>query len=186
MVFYLFFVLIVFQRLIELVIAKRNERFMKEKGALEFGKGHYPLIFIIHSLFFVSFLFEVVYYKQELSPLWLCFLFLFLLTQVGRIWALLSLGVYWNTKILVLPNAPTIKKGPYRILKHPNYLIVSLEFLIIPVLFQAYITATIFSVLNAIILAIRIPTEEKALKTWMNDEQAYRIASSSEKDVEKV
>lgn len=186
MAFFLFFILIVIQRLIELVIAKRNERFMKEKGALEFGKSHYPVIVIIHSMFFISFLIEVVYFEKDLSPIWPLLLMMFLLTQAGRLWALFSLGIYWNTKILVLPNASIIKRGPYRVMKHPNYFIVSLEFLIIPLLFQAYVTAVIFTILNAFILAIRIPTEERALKLLTPYEQAFEPTASNEKDLEKV
>ncbi len=186
MAFYLFFILIVFQRLTELVIAKRNERYLKQKGALEFGKTHYPIIVIIHSLFFVSFLIEVVFLNKELSSIWPLLLTLFLLTQAGRVWVLFSLGVFWNTKILVLPNNPPVRKGPYRLIKHPNYLIVSLEFIVIPLLFQAYATAFIFSVLNIIVLAIRIPTEERALKLLTNYEEAYRTVPRNEKEVKKV
>lgn len=187
MAFYLFFILIIFQRLAELIIAKRNERNMKQNGAIEFGKGHYPIIVIIHSLFFVGFFFEVVFFKQELSPIWPFMLTLFLFTQAGRLWVLFSLGAFWNTKILVLPQAPTVKKGPYRFIKHPNYLIVTLEFLIIPLLFQAYVTAVIFSVLNAFVLAaVRIPAEERALKLLTSYEEAYETVSRNEKDVKKV
>lgn len=102
---------------------------------------------------------------------------MFLLVQAGRIWALTSLGEFWNTKIIVLPEARPIKRGPYRYLKHPNYVIVSIELLVIPLLFHAYMTAVIFTILNGYLLSIRIPAEEQALaqlteyKTTMNQVQ---------------
>lgn len=171
------------QRLTELIIAKRNERYLKQKGAIEFGQDHYSFIVMTHSLFFVAFIVEVITLNKDLSTNWLFLLFLFLITQAGRLWALYSLGIFWNTKILVLPNADIVKKGPYRFVKHPNYLIVTIEFLIIPLFFQAYITALLFSLLNAVILAIRIPAEEKALKQLTAYEEAFRPTSENVKKV---
>ncbi|PLR79605.1 hypothetical protein CVD25_11795 [Bacillus canaveralius] len=164
MLFFIFLAVVITQRIIELVIAKRNERWLKKRGAIEFGKAHYRIIVFIHALFFICLLFEVIYFKKELSFFWPLLLVLFLITQAGRIWALTSLGRYWNTKIIVLPGSEVVKKGPYQFMKHPNYVIVSLELLIVPLLFDAYITALLFSMLNALILSIRIPAEEKALK----------------------
>ena len=86
-----------------------------------------------------------------------------MLTQLIRVWALTSLGRYWNTKIIVLPGAKMVNKGPYRFLKHPNYLVVTIEFIVIPLMFEAYFTAFFFSLLNGIILRIRIAAEERAL-----------------------
>ena len=186
MVFFFFISFIVLQRMAELYIAKKNEISMKQKGAIEFGKGHYPFIIMIHSLFFVSLINEVVIFHKELSPSWPFFLVIFLLIQLGRVWALYSLGEFWNTKILVLPNANIVRKGPYRFIKHPNYLIVTAEFLIIPLLFQAYMTAVIFSVLNALVLTIRIRIEEKALKQLTEYAEAYGDAANHEKNVNKV
>lgn len=171
------------QRLTELIIAKRNERYLKQKGAIEFGQDHYPFIVMTHCLFFIAFIVEVTTLNKDLSTNWLFLLLLFLITQAGRLWALYSLGIFWNTKILVLPNADIVKKGPYRFVKHPNYLIVTIEFLIIPLFFQAYITAVLFSFLNAVILAIRIPAEEKALKQLTAYEEAFRPTSENVKKV---
>jgi len=163
MVFLLFITMVIFQRVTELIVANRNERWMKKQGGIEFGQQHYWFIVTIHSLFIISLILEVIIFKRELSSLWPFLGSLFVLTQLARIWALHSLGKYWNTKIIVVPNAKVIKKGPYVYLKHPNYLIVSLEFIIIPLLFNAFWTAILFSLLNLLILMIRIPTEEKAL-----------------------
>jgi methyltransferase len=161
--FGLFLSVVLVQRVCELVIAKRNERWMKKQGGVEYGKPQYVFIVAIHALFFISFCFEVLGQRKEISPLWTILLFLFLLTQIGRVWALSSLGKYWNTKIIVVPNATIVSKGPYKFLKHPNYLIVTLEFFIIPLLYQAYGTLIAFSLLNALILMFRIPAEERAL-----------------------
>ncbi|WP_090831410.1 MULTISPECIES: isoprenylcysteine carboxyl methyltransferase family protein [unclassified Bacillus (in: firmicutes)] len=165
MAFYVFFFVIVIQRLIELVIAHKNEKWMKEQGALEFGKGHYPYMVLMHILFFLVLFIESVFFVKEISAFWIPLVGVFLLTQAIRIWALSSLGKYWNTKIIVLPNASVVKKGPYRFLKHPNYVIVTIELLIIPLIFKAYFTLILFAILNFIILSIRIPEEEKALNS---------------------
>ncbi len=161
--FYLFFIIIVLQRIGELIIAKRNEKWMKERGAQEFGQDHYPLMVFIHTLFFIVFFLEVMIGHNKIIAAWPIVLSIFLLTQCIRIWALTSLGRYWNTKIIVIPGAKMVNKGPYRFLKHPNYVVVTIEFIVIPLLFEAYFTALFFSLLNVMILRIRITAEEKAL-----------------------
>jgi methyltransferase len=153
----------ILQRIAELVLAKRNEKWMKSIGGIELGQSHYRYIVLMHVLFFVSLIAEFTLMQKQLSSASGVLLILFLLTQLGRVWVISSLGRYWNTKIIILPQAKVVKKGPYRFLKHPNYVIVSLEFIIIPLLFQAYITAVLFSFLNILILSYRIPAEEKAL-----------------------
>lgn len=163
MIFSLFITIVVFQRVTELIIAKRNEGWMKKQGGIEFGQQHYWFIVTVHSLFIICLILEVIIFEKEPSSLWPFLGSLFILTQLARVWALFSLGKYWNTKIIVVPNAKVIKKGPYVYLKHPNYLIVSLELIIIPLLFNAFWTTILFSLLNAVILMIRIPAEEKAL-----------------------
>lgn len=101
------------------------------------------------------------------SRYFLVLLIVLLATQVIRYWALYSLGTYWNTKILVVPNAMMVKKGPYRWLKHPNYVVVAIELMLIPLLFNAYFTAILFTCLNAWMMAVRIQTEEKALNQYL-------------------
>jgi methyltransferase len=163
MVFIIFMGYLVTQRLVELWIARNNERWMKQRGAIEVGKEHYPLMILLHMSFFLGLFFEVQFFERGLSTFWHILLLLFILTQFLRIWALTSLGRYWNTKIIILPNSLIVKKGPYKFIRHPNYIIVVIEILIIPLLFQAYWTALVFSVLNAWMLAIRIKVEERAL-----------------------
>jgi methyltransferase len=165
-VFIILYLFILIQRLTELWIAKKNEQWMKGKGAIEFGTKHYQVIVFMHVLFLVSFLAEKIIFNRSLSGLWLALIIVFVGTQFLRIWAISTLGKFWNTKIIVLPNADVIRTGPYRFIKHPNYLVVSIEMLIIPLLFNAYITACIFSLFNAMMLAVRIRAEEQALRTF--------------------
>ncbi|PFA70091.1 hypothetical protein CN378_01950 [Bacillus sp. AFS015802] len=162
--FILFFSVLLVQRLVELYIARSNEKWMKQQGAKEYGQAHYKMMVGIHIAFFISLLIEGGIFHSGVNPYWPFLLGGFILTQLGRIWAIASLGKYWNTKIIVLPDAEVVAKGPYKHLKHPNYLIVTLEFLIVPLLFNAYWTLFIFALLNQFILSIRIPLEEHALK----------------------
>lgn len=171
--FYLFYLFVVCQRLVELKFAKRNERLMKEKGAMEFGQEHYGYMVSMHVAFLLSILLEVLFLSKEISPLWPVLFTLFIGAQLMRVWSILTLGQYWNTKIIILPNADVVKKGPYRFIRHPNYLVVSLEIIVFPLLFQAYFTAFIFSILNAWMLSVRIPLEEKALKYTTSDYSYY-------------
>lgn len=154
---------IVSQRIIELFIAKSNEKWMKQRGAIEFGVKHYRFIVMLHVLFFVTFFLEKRLFNQGISSVWPLFLFVFLLAQIIRVWAITSLGKFWNTKIIVLTNANVIRKGPYRFIKHPNYLVVAIELAVVPLLFNCYLTAVLFTILNGFILMVRVPEEERAL-----------------------
>ncbi|RLL48243.1 hypothetical protein D8M04_02925 [Oceanobacillus piezotolerans] len=159
----LLFLFILAQRLIELVIAKRNEQWMKERGGIELGSEHYKWFIVLHTLFFISILFEVLLRSNAIEFHNVLFA-IFILLQLARVWCIQTLGRFWNTKIIVLPNVSLIKKGPYKYMKHPNYVIVGLELMTIPLLFNAYWTAVIFPVLHLILLKIRIPAEDTALK----------------------
>ncbi|MGM9967571.1 MULTISPECIES: isoprenylcysteine carboxyl methyltransferase family protein [unclassified Rummeliibacillus] len=170
MLFVIVFTLICIQRLVELRIAKRNEQYMKQRGAIEFGQSHYPFIVALHILFLCSLLLEYLVKSPSLNVLWVLLLTLFFLLQISRIWVIKSLGHFWNTKIIVLPNANLVKKGPYKWISHPNYVIVALEILVIPLIFQAYFTAVIFTILNMVMMLVRIPAEEAALKSIDHEE----------------
>lgn len=176
--FFLFYLFVVCQRLVELGIAKRNERLMKVKGAVEFGQEHYGYMVGLHVAFLLSFLLEVLLLSKQISPLWPVLFSLFIGAQIMRVWAITTLGQFWNTKIIILPNADVVKKGPYKFLRHPNYLVVSLEIIAIPLLFQAYITAFIFTILNAWMLSVRIPSEERALNKTTSDYSNYEQEKS--------
>ncbi|WP_085994423.1 isoprenylcysteine carboxyl methyltransferase family protein [Oceanobacillus senegalensis] len=155
---------IILQRLVELLIARRNEQWMRERGGIEIGSEHYKWFFIVHSCFFISILLEVSLQTNSVSELNNYLFALFLLTQLARVWCIQSLGRFWNTKIIVLPNVALVKRGPYKYIKHPNYVIVGVELFVIPLLFGAYMTAVLFPLFHLILLKIRIPAEEKALK----------------------
>ena len=167
MIFYFILAFVIIQRLVELLIAKRNEKSMLTKGAYEVGASHYKFMILLHASFFVSFLVEVVFFKSIFTPnYWL--LAVFLLLQLLRVWCLMSLGTFWNTRIIILPGAKVVEKGPYKFLRHPNYLVVCLEIAVLPLMFQAYVTAICFTILNLLMLSVRIPIEEKALKEATN------------------
>lgn len=174
MLFYIFLGVIIIQRLAELWIARKNEIWMKKQGAQEFGQNHYKFMVFIHISFFVCLLLEVMHFHRTLIPHWWVLFSLFLVTQIGRIWVIMSLGRFWNTKIIVLPNANIITKGPYKYINHPNYLIVTLELIIIPLMFQAYYTLGCFFLLNQLILAIRIPFEERVLEEQTDYNQMFQ------------
>lgn len=155
--------LVAAQRLLELVLARRNERRARARGAVERGRGHYPFIVALHTLWLVSTLVEGILRGPELPVLWPVPLALFLLVQPLRYWALFSLGESWNTKILVVPGAKPVRRGPYRYLNHPNYVVVVVEILSFPLIFGAWVTALVFTVLNAAVLYVRIREENRAL-----------------------
>lgn len=163
LIFYFILVFVIIQRFVELRIAKRNEKIMLEKGAYEVGASHYPFMILLHVGFFISLLMEVLFFKSILIPHF-TLLVVFLLLQLLRVWCLVSLGAFWNTKIMILPGANVVKKGPYAYIRHPNYVVVCLEIAVLPLMFGAYVTAVTFTILNGIMLFVRIPIEEKALK----------------------
>ncbi|WP_225217681.1 isoprenylcysteine carboxyl methyltransferase family protein [Sporosarcina gallistercoris] len=175
MFFWIVISIVILQRLTELVIAKNNEKRMKAQGAYEVGARHYPAIVLLHTAFFVSFLLEVVIRKPSLSPIWGALLTIFLLTQLLRVWCLASLGKYWNTKIIILPGADVVMKGPYKFIRHPNYVIVATEILVLPMIFGAYFTAIVFTLLNAWMMSVRIPQEEQALKDATNYKEKFSL-----------
>jgi methyltransferase len=162
-------VCIALQRLAELRIAAANRTWMLAAGGREYGKGHYPCFFIVHSMWLTGWFWEG-YWRQEWSNLWPVWLTMFTLAQGLRYWCINSLGMFWNTRILVIPGKQPICQGPYRYLRHPNYLAVAIELASVPLLFNAWITAVAISAINAVLLlAIRIPAEEAALREAKSD-----------------
>ena len=161
--FWILIIILAIQRLSELLIAGRNERALLSEGAVEYDRSGYRVIVIMHIAFFVSFIAEYVLLKKGLNTLWPLLLSVLLLAEVLRYWAIFSLGKYWNTKILVIPYTLPVSRGPYRYMRHPNYLCVVLEIAIVPLIFSCYITSAVFSLLNIILLYRRIGIEERAL-----------------------
>lgn len=153
--------LVAAQRLAELLYAARNTRLLKARGAVEYGRQHYPAIVALHAAWLVSLLLWVPWH----TPPAIGWLALFILLQAARLWVVTSLGDRWTTRIIVLPGAPLVRRGPYRWLRHPNYLVVAAEIAVLPLAFGAWRIALVFSLLNAAMLAWRIRAEERALGT---------------------
>jgi len=155
---------VVLQRFFELAHARRNERRLRAAGALEHGSGHYPLIVLLHVAWLVSI---GLFVPADTQPSWPLF-GLFAVLQLARLWVLVSMGRYWTTRVLTLPGAPLVRRGPYRWVRHPNYLIVVGEIAVLPLIFGAWQIALVFSVANAILLAWRIRIEDAALAPRRN------------------
>jgi methyltransferase len=156
--------LVALQRLLELTYSRRNEIRLRARGAVERGRGHYPVIVAIHTLWLVSTLVEGLLRGPEPPAWWPVPLAAFLLVQPLRYWAIFSLGVNWNVRVLVVPGGKLVRRGPYRYFPHPNYVVVAVEVLTFPLIFGAWITAIVFSLLNAALLYVRIQTENRALR----------------------
>ncbi|WP_257131667.1 isoprenylcysteine carboxyl methyltransferase family protein [Bacillus sp. AFS017336] len=157
------FLFIIIQRVVELGIAKNNEKKLKQRGAIEFGQAHYKYFIILHSMFFLSILIENYFVQYVEIEFFTFLLILFIILQLARVWVISTLGERWNTKIIILPNEKLVKDGLYKYIKHPNYIIVTVELLVIPIMFHAYITTVIFSICNLMLLKVRIREENKAL-----------------------
>ena len=155
--------LLVIQRLLELSYSRANERRARAKGAVERGREHYPLMVVLHSLWLFSTLVEGLLRGPDFPPYWPVALALFLLVQPLRYWAILSLGESWNVRVLVVPGAKLVRRGPYRFIRHPNYVVVAVEILTFPLIFGAWVTALVFTALNAAFLYVRVRAEERAL-----------------------
>jgi len=159
--FYYFLSFIIIVRIIELIIAKSNEKWLRKQGAVEYGTEHYKFFIFLHTGFFISLLIE--YNLSTFAGINYIAMFLFFVVQIFRLSIFISLGKYWNTRILVIPGRNLVKKGLYKFVKHPNYVIVILEFVLIPLSFSLFFTMVIFSILNLILLSVRIRAENKAL-----------------------
>ena len=155
---------LILQRIFELVLAERNRRWALARGGKEWGSRHYPLIVAIHTLFYISLVLEWRYRSQGWSAAWPMWLGLLLAAQLLRLWVIRSLGRCWNTRIIVVPGMKLVTQGPYRYIRHPNYLVVIVEMLTIPMLCGAHLTAAVFSLANILVLIQRIREEERALE----------------------
>jgi methyltransferase len=155
------------ERIVELVISRRNAAIAFGKGGIEYGFRHFPFMVALHTGLLIACVAEVFLFNREFIPLlgW-PMLALAVLAQAGRYWCIASLGEQWNTRVIVVPGAGRVAaKGPYRWLRHPNYVIVAIEGIALPLVYDAWVTAIVFTVLNAILLLrFRIPIENGALK----------------------
>jgi methyltransferase len=146
------------QRLLELALARRNTRALLAAGATEHGARHYPLLVAVHAAWLAA-----LWLLAPGRPVDVPLLLVFALLQLARVWVIRTLGPRWTTRIIVVPGAPLVTGGPFRFLQHPNYLVVAAELFILPLAFGLWGVALLFTLLNAAVLAIRIPAEQRAL-----------------------
>jgi methyltransferase len=151
--------LVALQRLGELIYSARNTRHLKRRGGIEHGSGHYPLLVALHAAWLIAI---VVVVPADAAINWLP-LGLFIILQAVRLWIVATLGGYWTTRIISLPDASLIRRGPYRLMRHPNYLVVIGEIALLPLAFGAWQIAVAFSILNLALLAWRRRVEDEAL-----------------------
>jgi methyltransferase len=156
---YIFIGIAVFQRLAEVVYAQMNTRALLKRGATEVGRNHYPVMIALH----VSWLVAVVVLLPKPPPIYWTPVVIMCLTQFVRLWVLHTLGPYWTTRIITLPGAPVVTRGPYRFMRHPNYAVVVIEIAAFPLVFGEVAVAIVFSILNAAMLFWRIREEDSAL-----------------------
>jgi len=161
-----FIALVVCQRLIELAVARRHTRILEAQGAIQIGRRQYRWFIVLHAAFFAALTAEVLAHPILPTRLHATWLALFLGAQLLRLWAMRSLGVFWNTRILVMENAEPIAKGPYRWIRHPNYLAVTIELISLPLVFDAWLTAIVFSIWNWLLIRRRVALEEAALSRF--------------------
>ncbi len=155
---YLILALVTLQRLGELVLAERNTRRLLAKGAHEVGRNHYFFVVAVHAAWLLT-----LWLLGPGPAIHVLPLVIYVALQFARVWVIATLGDRWTTRIIILPGAPLVGHGPYRWVDHPNYLIVTAEIAVLPLVFGLPIVAAFFTVLNAIILWVRIREENQAL-----------------------
>ncbi|MGK4006302.1 isoprenylcysteine carboxylmethyltransferase family protein [Sorangium sp. So ce1036] len=152
------------ERLAELALSRRNARRAFARGGVEVGRAHFRVMAGMHGAFLAACALEVLWLGRPFpGPVGLAALALALLAQALRYWVIDTLGDRWNVRIIVVPGAPPVVGGPYRYLRHPNYAAVIVEMIAIPMIHGAWLTALVWSALNALVLAVRIRAEEEAL-----------------------
>jgi methyltransferase len=166
------------ERVVELIVSKRNLRWSKTQGGVEYGHSHYPFMVVLHVFLLAGALIEVWVWQRPLIPLlsWVM-LALVIASQALRWWCISTLGQRWNTLVVIVPGMPRVTGGPYRWLSHPNYVAVVIEGIALPMVGFAWVTAIIFTVLNAALLTVRLRVENQALAT-LPPSSTYPPASS--------
>lgn len=154
------------ERVAELVVSMRNLRWSRARGGREYGQGHYPAMVVLHTGLLLACVLESgLLHRPILAALAWPMLAVVVLAQALRWWCIATLGPRWNTRVVVVPGLPLVARGPYRWLSHPNYVAVVAEGIALPLIGSAWITAVAFTVLNAVLLRVRITTENAALTT---------------------
>jgi methyltransferase len=151
--------LVTLQRLGELFLADNHTRRLISVGGVEVGRGHYPFIVLLHAAWLVGL--WVFAAERPVSWGWLA---LFVVLQALRVWVIATLGVRWTTRIIILPDAPLVRTGPYRFVSHPNYIVVAAEIAVLPLTFGLGLYALVFSALNLAMMVVRIRAEHRALQ----------------------
>jgi methyltransferase len=156
---YVILALVIAQRLAELAYAQRNTRALLARGGVEIGKKHYPLFILLHGAWLFATALALpnprVFYWIPLGG--------YVVLEILRCWTMLTLGPYWTTRIITIAGAPLVRRGPYRFTRHPNYVVVTGEIALLPLVFGEVWVAAVFSFLNALLLFWRIREEENAL-----------------------
>ncbi|MGC5233335.1 isoprenylcysteine carboxyl methyltransferase family protein [Streptomyces albogriseolus] len=152
------------ERLAELVVARRNAAWTRARDGVEHGRGHYPVMVVLHTGLLAGCLLEPLLADRPFLPAlgWPA-LALALLAQALRWWCITTLGPYWNTRVIVVPGARLVGGGPYRLLRHPNYVAVVVEGAALPLVHSAWVTATVFTLADAVLLTVRVRCENAAL-----------------------
>jgi methyltransferase len=157
------------ERLAELLVSRRNAGWAFARGGVERGREHFPLMVVLHTGLLLGALVEVIALDRQFLPaLGWPMLVLVVASQALRWWCVATLGRRWNTRVIVVPGLPLVATGPYHWLRHPNYVAVVVEGIALPLVHTAWLTATVFTVLNAAVLAVRIRCENAAL-SWASE-----------------
>ncbi|MBV9511679.1 MAG: hypothetical protein JO303_15510 [Caulobacteraceae bacterium] len=151
--------LVAAQRLAELALARRNTRVLLAKGGREVGAGHYPLFIALHAGWLAAILLTTPWSR---APAW-SLIAVFAVLQMLRVWVIATLGPYWTTRVITLDKAPLVRSGPFRLMRHPNYAVVCAEIAVLPLAFGGWLTALVFSLLNALLLSHRLRIEGSVL-----------------------
>jgi methyltransferase len=158
--------LVALERLAELVVSKRNAAWSLERGGVESGRGHYPVMVVLHTGFLVAMVVEALVRRPDVpAALAWSMLALAVASQALRWWCIATLGRRWNTRVIIVPGLAPVTGGPYRFLRHPNYVAVVVEGVALPLVHGCWWTALGFTVLNAALLTVRIRCENRALAT---------------------
>ncbi len=160
--YHLLLALVAAERLAELVVSRRNAAWSFARGGVEYGAGHYPVMVVLHAAFLVGCLVEGTLRPFTPTIGW-PMLGLVVAAQALRWWVITTLGPRWNTRVIVVPGLPLVATGPFRWVRHPNYVAVVVEGVALPLVHGAWVTALGFTVANAVLLAVRIGVENRAL-----------------------
>lgn len=165
MYFWLLVAILFIERFFELYVSNRNGKTLAALGAKEYGSSHFKYIVLLHIIWGVSGIWEVWVRGYELSQYWPLWLSLLIMAEILRYWSIICLGHCWSVRIMVISGALKVKKGPYRILRHPIYIALLIDMFSASMLYKAWITAVIVTILNLIVIGLlRIPTENRALE----------------------